>query len=104
MKEIGKIVIASHNQGKISEIREMLAPFEIEVCSAEELNLPDVEETGTTFEENARLKAETLAKASGCLAWRTIPVCASMLCPAVRGFIPHVMRRIAILTREWTGC
>ena len=70
MKEIGKIVIASHNQGKISEIREMLAPFEIEVCSAEELNLPDVEETGTTFEENARLKAETLAKASGlpCLA------------------------------------
>ena len=70
MKEIGKIVIASHNQGKISEIREMLAPFEIEVCSAKELNLPDVEETGTTFEENARLKAETLAKASGlpCLA------------------------------------
>lgn len=70
MKEIGKIVIASHNQGKISEIREMLVPFEIEVCSAKELNLPDVEETGTTFEENARLKAETLAKASGlpCLA------------------------------------
>ena len=70
MKNIKKIVIASHNQGKISEIREMLAPFAIEVCAAGELNLPDVEETGTTCEENARLKAETLARASGlpCLA------------------------------------
>lgn len=104
MKEIGKIVIASHNQGKISEIREMLAPFEIEVCSAEELNLPDVEETGTTFEENARLKAETLAKASGlpCLADDS-GLCVNAL-SGRPGFIPHVMRRIAILTREWTGC
>ena len=60
-----KIVIASHNQGKVAEIRKMLAPFRVEVVSADELNLPDVEETGTTFEENARLKAETLAKISG---------------------------------------
>ena len=65
-----KIVIASHNQGKIAEFRKMLAPLEIEVCSAQDLSLPDVEETGTTFEENSRLKAETLAKVSGlpCLA------------------------------------
>ncbi len=60
-----KIVIASHNAGKISEIRDLLAPFQIEVLSADELNLPDVEETGTTFRENAALKAEQLAKISG---------------------------------------
>ncbi len=65
-----KLVIASHNQGKIKEISELLAPFGIEVVSAVDLNLPDVEETGTTFEENARLKAVALAKLSGefCLA------------------------------------
>lgn len=65
-----KIVVASHNQGKIREIKEMLEPFKIEVFSANDLNLPDVEETGTTFEENARLKADTLSKLSGlaCLA------------------------------------
>ena len=63
--DLQKIVIASHNQGKVAEIRKMLAPFRVEVVSADELNLPDVEETGTTFEENARLKAETLAKISG---------------------------------------
>ena len=65
-----KLVIASHNQGKIKEISELLSPFGIEVVSAVDLNLPDVEETGTTFEENARLKAVALAKLSGefCLA------------------------------------
>lgn len=65
-----KLVIASHNQGKIKEISELLAPFGIEVVSAVDLNLPDVEETGTTFEENSRLKAVALAKLSGefCLA------------------------------------
>jgi len=70
MKKFNKLVIASHNKGKIAEIRDMLSQFEIEVYSAAELNLPDVEETGTTFEENSRLKAITLAKASGlpCLA------------------------------------
>lgn len=68
--KIEKIVVASHNQGKIKEFQTMLAPYQIEVVSAQELNLPDVEETGTTFEENARLKAETLSKISGlpCLA------------------------------------
>lgn len=65
-----KLVIASHNEGKVKEIRELLAPYGVEVVSAAELNLPDVEETGTTFEENAVLKAETLAGVSGlpCLA------------------------------------
>lgn len=67
---IKKIVVASHNQGKINEIKAMLEPFGVEVFSAGELDLPDVEETGTTFEENARLKADELSKLSGipCLA------------------------------------
>ena len=65
-----KIVVASHNQGKIKEIGEMLKPLNIAVVPAAELELPDVEETGTTFEENARLKADALSKLCGlpCLA------------------------------------
>ena len=65
-----ELVIASHNQGKIKEFKEMLAPFGVKVYAATDLSLPDVEETGTTFAENAALKAETLAKISGkpCLA------------------------------------
>lgn len=65
-----KIILATHNQGKIAEMREMLKPLGIMVSSAAELNLPDVEETGTTFEENAKLKAEQLSALSGlpCLA------------------------------------
>lgn len=70
MKKIEKLVIASHNQGKVDEIRKMLKPFGVEVVSAAELNLPDVEETATTFEGNASLKALEMAKMSGlpCLA------------------------------------
>ena len=70
MKKIEKLVIASHNQGKVDEIRKMLKPFGVEVVSAAELNLPDVEETATTFEGNASLKAIETAKMSGlpCLA------------------------------------
>lgn len=65
-----ELVIASHNQGKITEFKALLAPLGVKVYAATELNLPDVEETGTTFAENAALKAETLAKISGkpCLA------------------------------------
>lgn len=68
--KIEKIVVASHNQGKIDEIKAMLKPLNIEVVSARELDLPDVEETGTTFEENAALKANQLSEISGlpCLA------------------------------------
>lgn len=65
-----ELIIASHNQGKIKEFRDMLSPFGVKVYSALELSLPDVEETGTTFKENATLKAETLSSLSGkpCLA------------------------------------
>lgn len=68
--KIEKIVVASHNQGKIDEIKKMLEPLNIEVFSARDLDLPDVEETGTTFEENAALKANELSEISGlpCLA------------------------------------
>jgi XTP/dITP diphosphohydrolase len=58
----GKLVIASHNAGKVREIRELLAPFGIEPISAGELGLPEPEETGTTFRENALLKAHASAK------------------------------------------
>lgn len=65
-----KIIFASHNKGKIAEIREILAPYRICVLSAEDINLPDIEETGTTFEENAYLKAAAAAKSNNipCLA------------------------------------
>ena len=59
---LNELVIASHNKGKIEEFEKMLAPFGVKIYSAADLNLPDVEETGKTFEENAVLKAETLAK------------------------------------------
>ena len=65
-----ELVIASHNKGKIEEFRNMLQPLGVKIYSEDELNLPDVEETGMTFTENAVLKAETLAKICGkpCLA------------------------------------
>jgi XTP/dITP diphosphohydrolase len=53
----GKLVIATHNPGKLAEMRELLAPHGVEVISAGELGLAEPEETGETFEANARLKA-----------------------------------------------
>lgn len=63
--EPGKLVLASHNQGKIVEFRELLAPYGVEVISAGELDLPEPEETGTTFVANAELKALAAADLSG---------------------------------------
>lgn len=62
MQKFNKIIFASHNNGKINEIKEMLAPLGITVLSGNDLNLPDVEETGNTFEENAYIKALAAAK------------------------------------------
>jgi XTP/dITP diphosphohydrolase len=59
------VVIATHNPGKLREMRELLAPYGITTQSAGELGLPDPEETGTTFAENARIKAVAAARASG---------------------------------------
>jgi len=63
-----RLVIASHNKGKVREIGELLAPFGIETISAGELGLPEPDETGTSFIENARLKAVEAASASGMVA------------------------------------
>lgn len=61
----GRLVIASHNEGKVREIRALLGPFGIEPVSAAELDLPEPEETGTTFVANAELKAMQAADLSG---------------------------------------
>ena len=66
MKAIGpKLVIATHNEGKLREIRELLAPHGIECVGAPELDLPEPEETGVTFVDNAELKARASADLSG---------------------------------------
>jgi XTP/dITP diphosphohydrolase len=59
------LVIATHNAGKVQEFRELLAPYHIEVQSAAELDLAEPRETGSTFLENARIKAVSAALASG---------------------------------------
>jgi XTP/dITP diphosphohydrolase len=61
----GRLVIASHNEGKVREIGELLAPHGIETVSAKQLGLPEPEETGTTFVANAELKAQQAADLSG---------------------------------------
>jgi XTP/dITP diphosphohydrolase len=61
----GRLVIATHNAGKLREMRELLAPYGIAAVSAAELALPEPEETGTTFRENAVLKAKAATAASG---------------------------------------
>ncbi len=63
-----KLVLATHSGGKLAELRELLAPFGLQLITAPELNLPEPDETGTTFEENARIKAHAAAQASGIVA------------------------------------
>jgi len=66
VKAIGpKLVIATHNEGKLREIRELLEPFGIECVGAAELDLPEPEETGVTFVDNSELKARASADLSG---------------------------------------
>lgn len=60
-----KLVIATHNKGKLEEISALLAPYGIAVVSAGELGLDEPEETETTFVGNARIKAHAAAKATG---------------------------------------
>jgi inosine/xanthosine triphosphate pyrophosphatase family protein len=61
----GRLVIATHNSGKLAEMRELLAPYEIEAISAGEMGLHEPDESGTSFRANARIKAVAAAKASG---------------------------------------
>ncbi|MER2534868.1 MAG: RdgB/HAM1 family non-canonical purine NTP pyrophosphatase [Rhizobiaceae bacterium] len=59
------IVVATHNEGKLREFAGLMAPFGIAAKSAREFGLPEPEETGTTFEENALIKALAAATATG---------------------------------------
>jgi len=61
----GRLVIATHNSGKLAEMRELLAPYGIDATSAGELGLKEPDETGLSFRDNARIKAEAAAKATG---------------------------------------
>ncbi|WP_320195855.1 RdgB/HAM1 family non-canonical purine NTP pyrophosphatase [Agrobacterium rosae] len=63
--ETRTIVVASHNKGKIAEIADLIGPLGFSAKSAAELNFAEPDETGTTFEENAAIKALASAKASG---------------------------------------
>ena len=63
--EPGKLVIASHNQGKVREIADLLGPHGIVPVSAADLDLPEPDETGVTFVDNAELKARLAADLSG---------------------------------------
>ncbi|AGH48227.1 dITP/XTP pyrophosphatase [Sphingomonas sp. MM-1] len=89
----GRLVIASHNEGKVREIRELLAPFGIEPVSAGSLGLPEPDETGTTFVANAELKARAAADLSG------LPALAddSGLCVEALGGEP------GIFSARWAG-
>jgi XTP/dITP diphosphohydrolase len=62
------LVVASHNPGKVREIKDLLAPYALRALGAGELDLPEPEETGTSFAENAILKAEAAAKAGSMAA------------------------------------
>lgn len=97
----GKLVIATHNAGKVREIRALLGPYGVEAVSAAELDLPEPEETGTTFLANAELKAMAAADLSG------LPALAddSGLCVEALGGEPGVYTanwaETADGTRDW---
>jgi XTP/dITP diphosphohydrolase len=61
-KLTGRLVAATHNSGKLRELRELLAPYHVDIVSAGELGLPEPEETGATFLENATIKAVAAAQ------------------------------------------
>ncbi len=60
-----RLLVATHNAGKLEEIGALLTPYGVSVVGAAEMNLPEPEETGTTFVENARIKAHAAARATG---------------------------------------
>jgi XTP/dITP diphosphohydrolase len=89
----GRLVIASHNPGKVREIKALLGPYGIEPVSAAELDLPEPDETGVTFVANAELKALQAADLSG------LPALAddSGLCVEALGGDP------GIFSARWAG-
>ncbi len=97
----GRLVIATHNAGKVREMTALLAPYGMETVSAAELDLPEPDETGTTFVANAELKARAAADLSG------LPALAddSGLCVEALGGDPGVYTanwaETADGTRDW---
>jgi XTP/dITP diphosphohydrolase len=65
----GRLVIATHNPGKLKEMRELLEPFNVAAVAAGTLGLPEPDETGSSFRANARIKADAAAQASGLAAF-----------------------------------
>jgi XTP/dITP diphosphohydrolase len=63
--DVCRLVIATHNPGKLDEMRELLAPYGIDAISAGEMGLEEPQETGMSFRDNARIKAEAAAQATG---------------------------------------
>jgi XTP/dITP diphosphohydrolase len=61
----GKVVLATHNAGKLKEMQELMAPYGVELVSAGELGLPEPVENGTMYAENAAIKARAAAQATG---------------------------------------
>ena len=89
----GKVLLATHNSGKLREMRELLAPYGVAVVSAGELGLPEPDETGTTFIANAMLKAQAGAAGSGLASLADD----SGLCVDALGGAPGVY------TADWAG-
>lgn len=84
--EAGRLIIATHNKGKLAEIDALLAPYGMQTEAAGDLGLPEPEETGTTFAENALIKARSACDATGCVALADD----SGLCVAALGGAPGV--------------
>ena len=108
----GRLVIATHNPGKLAEMRELLAPYGIEAVSAGELGLGEPEETGTTFRANAADQGDAAAKAAqasglrrrfrpgGRRAGRRSPASIRRAGPARPRISPRAMTRIERLLQE----
>lgn len=88
-----RLVVATHNKGKLEEISALLEPFSVDVVSAGQLGLTEPAETETTFVGNARIKAHFAAKASGCPRWRMTRVSRLTGWAGRRGSIPPIGRR-----------
>lgn len=89
----GRVVIATHNSGKLEEMRGLLAPYGVDAVSAADLGLPEPDETGGTFAENARIKAFAAAHATGLPAFADD----SGLCVEALGGAP------GLYTARWAG-
>ena len=70
----GRLVIATHNPGKLAEMRDLLALYGVDAISAGELGLPEPKETGASFRANARIKAEAAATRIKICCDRCVPI------------------------------